>query len=119
MKKQTPEQEITKYRLEILYEIEDWKCMNKNGCNDPHWPDGCNMNLVRSHIIHGKRRIEELCEKHGFSLPSEYYLPTPPEVENNYMANLKQKERVKNLRRWGDNLTTKKAKYEEEQLRFT
>lgn len=49
-------------------------------------------------------------------LPEEYYLPTPPEVDNDYMANQKQKERVKRLIQQGHHLTRKKVKYDECQL---
>ena len=36
------------------------------------------MNLVRSHIINGKRRLEELCV--GIPLPAAYYIPTPDDL---------------------------------------
>ena len=28
-----------------------WNQIAQNGCSDPGWPDGVNMNLVRNHII--------------------------------------------------------------------
>ena len=80
----------------------------RNGCNDPFWPDGCNMNLTRNHIISYKRDIAELCEKAGMSLPEEYFLKIPPEVDDNYMANLKQQARVDRLKQQGDKLSLKK-----------
>lgn len=52
-------------------------------------------------------------------LPEEYFLPVPPEVPENYMANLKQKERAKRLRDFGDVLTTRKTKFDDDgQLSF-
>lgn len=50
------------------------------------------MNLTRNHVLSYKQQIRELCEENNISLPEEYYLPTPPEVDNNYMATLKQKK---------------------------
>ena len=29
-----------------------WNRIAQNGCSDPGWPDGVNMNLVRNHIIY-------------------------------------------------------------------
>lgn len=115
-KKKTPEQEIWELRVKIIQEITDWKYINKNGCNDPFWADGSNMNLVRNHIIYYKKQIREICEEYNLQIPGEVYIPTPPEVDENYMANLKQRERVNRLRREGDKLTTKKNNYSEEQL---
>lgn len=115
MKKENQAREIERLRKEIRDEIEHWKEINKNGCNDPFWPDGTNMNLTRNHIIYAKRQISEICERHGVTLPEEMYLPSPPEVNNYYMANLKQKRRVE-LIGHREKITTKKSKYDEEQL---
>lgn len=98
--------------------IYHWKSLNQNGCNDPSWPDGVNMNLVRNHIIWYKRRLREYCEEHQTPLPEEYYIPTPPEVDKNYMSNLKQESRVKRLLQMGDRLSLKKTKYDDNQLSF-
>lgn len=83
------------------------------------WPDGCNMNLTRNHIISYKRDIAELCEENGMPLPEEYFLKIPPEVDDNYMANLKQKARVERLKQQGDRLNQKKQKFVDDgQLEF-
>ncbi len=82
---------------EMRQSIQHWKDINQNGCNDPFWTDGTNMNLVRNHIIYYKRQLEDICQGKGCDLPEEYYLATPPEVDNKYMANLKQKDRVQRL----------------------
>lgn len=104
---------------EIIKSLEQWKDINDHGCNDPFWEDGCNMNLVRNHIIYFRRQIEDICIEKGLVLPEEYYLPIPPAVDEHYMANLRQKERVERLRQMGRNLTTKKTKFEDDgQLRF-
>ena len=82
--------ELEKYRKELVKDIERWQYINENGCNDPFWTDGSNMNLVRNHVIYHKRIIFDICQETGTPLPDEYYLVTPPEVSNYYMNNLKQ-----------------------------
>lgn len=63
MKENTPEQQLDLLCSQIIRERDHWNYINENGCNDPFWPDGCNMNLTRNHIISYKRDIAELCEK--------------------------------------------------------
>lgn len=119
MKKKTPEQEIKELREDIIRERNHWNYINENGCNDPFWPDGCNMNLTRNHIIYYRKEIEMLCEEHGLPLPEEYYLKVPPVVDDNYMANLKQEKRVERLIQQGNRLTRKKTKFiDDGQLTF-
>lgn len=110
------ENQLEKYRKEVISEIKHWKDISKNGCNDPLWPDGCNMNLVRNHIIYAKRKMAELCSENNIPLPEEYYFSLPPKVDEGYMANLKQKERVNRLVRSGNELVIKKVKYDEYQM---
>lgn len=116
MKKKTPQQEFDDCRKGIIDSINRWKFINENGCNYPAWADGCNMNLVRNHILYYKRKISELCRQERFVLPEEYYLPTPPEVCNNFMANLNQKERVERIRQYGNGLATGRVDFNESQL---
>ena len=61
-----------------------WDFIRENGCSDPFWADGVNMNLVRNHIIYYKQQLSE--EATLFLLPEAYYREVPPEVDNNYMA---------------------------------
>lgn len=100
--------------------INRWKKIRDSGCSDPSWTDGCNMNLCRNHVISYKRRIREICSETGQPLPEEYYLPTPPEVSNRYMAkeSMKQERRVERLTFTGLPLETGKVKYDETQLSF-
>ena len=58
-----------------------WEYIYTHGCSDPFYEDGYNINLVRNHIIYGKRKLEEL----GY-LPEIYGRETHPEVDNKYMA---------------------------------
>lgn len=118
MKKKTIEQELTECRENIVSSIEHWEDINKNGCNDPTRQDGCNMNLVRNHILYYKRKIAEICGEKNISFPSEYYLPTPPEAEDSYMANLKQTSRVERIRKYGGKITADRVKFNKQQLSF-
>ena len=103
-----PEQEIKRLRKEIVQDLKHWQNLREYGCQDPFWADGVNMNLTRNHIIYYKMRLRELCP--DGSLPEEYYLPTPPEVDNNYLARKNEyfetrKERIESCPY--DKITTK------------
>lgn len=113
---QTAEDKVKECCQGIHREIEHWKDINQNGCNDPFWPDGFNMNLTRNHIISYQRQIHEICTENQLPLPEEYYLSIPPEVDNNYMANLKQKPRVERLRQLGRITTGRVFQYDENQM---
>ena len=104
------------YVNDIIKELVNWKYSNENGCQDPFWADGVNMNLIRNHIIYAKNQILELAEN-GEELPDEYYIPTPPEVDDNYIvkANKYYKVRSKRLEEQGEHLTHKKSEYNGEQ----
>lgn len=76
-------------RKEQLAEVireshEQWKRLWKNGGSDPFWSDGVNLNLVRNHIIYGRRLCEEELQEGDY--PEEYYLPLPEKVPSNYMV---------------------------------
>lgn len=116
--KETPEQEVKQYCGEIRKEISQWKEINQSGCNDPFWPDGVNMNLTRNHITYYQRLIRGICTENQLSLPEEYYFSLPPEVDMNYMANLKQKERVARIFYGGDVPVRKKYLYDKRQMSF-
>lgn len=63
-----------------------FKQIYDNGCSDPFWTDGVNINLVRNHIIYEKKVIEELYKENFIDIPDEYYYPTPKELPQNFMA---------------------------------
>jgi hypothetical protein len=113
---QTAEDKVKEYRQCIRREIEHWKVINQNGCNDPFWSDGCNMNLTRNHIIYYQSKMREACTENQLPLPEEYYLSLPPKVDNNYMANLKQKPWVERLRQLGRIMTGRIYQYDENQM---
>jgi hypothetical protein len=86
LKKQTPESQIAEYALCIKKELEHWNHLYHIGGQDPFWHDGTGMNLTRNHIISYKMDIQKLCEEYALPVPPEANLPTPREVETNYMA---------------------------------
>lgn len=117
-KEKTPEQSLQDECHELLKEVAHWKDICENGCNDPFWPDGTDMNLIRNHIIYHKWKIEFWCNALELAFPGEYYIPTPPEVSDCYMANLKQKERVNRISSGGRILVTEKPIYDDSQMSF-
>mgnify|MGYP001623348840 FL=1 len=118
MKRQTPQQTLEIYKSGITDSIQRWKFLDTHGGSDPFWSDGCNMNLVRNHILYYRRQLELLCESEKWGLPSEYYLPLPPIVPDTYMANKKQKERIQKLAAYNRMLTFEKVAYDDSQLSF-
>lgn len=120
-RKNTPEQEMESERIGLINSIQRWKHLKEFGGQDPFWTDGVNMNLVRNHVIYAKNKIYAISKKYKLPIPDEFYLQTPPEVDDLYMANLDQKERVDRLRqldRSGKGLTTKCKSYDDKQMSF-
>lgn len=76
----------TDYGKQIRERLERWEHIQKYGAGDPLWCDGVNANLVRNHIIYYKRMCEEELQPEDY--PAEYYLETPPKVDNNFMASV-------------------------------
>ena len=56
------------------------------GGTDPFWSDGVNLDLKRNHILYGKRKIEELCNEYGLTLPDIFFKRTPNMVDMDYQA---------------------------------
>lgn len=61
MKENTPEQQLDLLCSQIIRERDHWNYINENGCNDPFWPDGSNINLTRNHIIQCEFETESTC----------------------------------------------------------
>lgn len=108
MKHLTIAQQISKAKAELQRDIDRWNEINQSGCNDPFWPDGTNMNLVRNHIIFDLRRLAELEQKpvqlsvFMFTDPLHHSIDDvmgdkriPPLVADDYMV----KDRFENHRR--------------------
>lgn len=74
--------------VQLIESFIRWEYLHKYGGSDPFYSDGCNLNLVRNHIIHHKSKIAE--EHPDGNYPDIYYQKTPLEVKNNYMAQADQ-----------------------------
>ena len=107
-KNSSPNDELERLLASHEERYSTWHRYNELGGSDPTWPDGANMNLVRNHIIYDKERLKELIP--DGNLPAEYYLPTPPVVDNNYLAPKGEyfKQRLKRLNETKERVTTVK-----------
>ena len=54
------EEQLCNLNRQIAEAVAHWKDIKENGCHDPFWPDGVNMNLVRNHIIYYLNQIADL-----------------------------------------------------------
>lgn len=88
-KSKAPQEQMQEAVAELVERYNRWQDLYKNGCFDPNYCDGANLNLVRNHIQFAKRKIEKLVEEHKeLSFPAEYEkIEIPQEVSNDYMAN--------------------------------
>jgi hypothetical protein len=84
--KQGPRAKLVKMTTELEKRFERWSVIIESGANDPCCSDGVDANLVRNHIIVGKRRIIKLCTENDISLPEIVNRPTPEEISNSFMA---------------------------------
>lgn len=84
------ERSIEEIQAMIDREFEHWNDMCANGCNDPNWHDGVNMNLTRNHILYYYRILDGKTEQGEqltlFSAITTDRRPVPPEVPQDYMA---------------------------------
>ena len=88
--------QIATLEAQVQADVAHWHDLLANGCSDPFWPDGVNMNLVRNHIIYGLRQIAELRASQGqlsmFDAPAPEVGDAmqdkriPPMVDDGYMA---------------------------------
>lgn len=82
-KQKSPEERLKEARASSAESQKHWLDIYENGCSDPTWPDGVNLNLVRNHIIHYQGIIRECCDELGVE-----YTETdiPPQVDADYIA---------------------------------
>lgn len=61
MSRYIPPEEMSEAQIreQLDAEYKHWDDLKKNGCSDPAWPDGVNLNLVRNHIIYWYRLLRE------------------------------------------------------------
>ena len=69
---------------ELKEDFERYQYVLENGSNDPLWSDGVNLNLIRNHIIHHKKIIENKFVNESY--PAIYFQPTPDEVDSDFMV---------------------------------
>lgn len=67
-----------------------WEEIYSNGCRDPCWSDGCNLNLVRNHIISYRKQIESYCAENSVESPPILLRELPPKLSDDYMAKAEQ-----------------------------
>lgn len=70
----------------IRASYKQWNEIADHGCSDPFWEDGCNLNLIRNHIIGLKSQISEQAREEMKPVPGEVYWALPPKVPNNFMV---------------------------------
>lgn len=91
-------QKIAEVEAELEKDISRWNEIYTNGCSDPFWPDGVNLELKRNHIINDLRMLSELNDQptqlsmfqiafDGTANPDFMDDPRiPPKVLQDYMA---------------------------------
>lgn len=114
MGKYIPPDKMTAEQIqaEIDHEFAVWNDIARNGCSDPFWPDGVNMNLTRNHIIYYYRLLHERrtaqTQLSLFDSPDGVgERPVPPKVPDTYMvAGCHHSERLDKYTRhdlvWGE-----------------
>lgn len=72
------------YEKQLRASFDHWQNLYEYGGQDPFWPDGALLNLVRNHIYYYKYKIEETMEPKAY--PEIYHRAIPPEVPKDYIA---------------------------------
>ncbi len=84
-KKQTvPNSIVLGQRLHSDYKR--WVQIFTEGCSDPTYCDGVNVDLVRNHIFYDKAVIEKNLQHNYMAYPDEYFYPDPIELPQTFMA---------------------------------
>ena len=79
-------------QAQIVQAFQQWNYIACNGCSDPNWPDGANMNLIRNHIINWYRLLDERRVADAQTSLFDCHVadatrrPVPPEVPDQYMV---------------------------------
>ena len=111
MEKYIPPEKMTVEQIQanIDERFRAWDKIAQNGCSDPFWPDGVNLNLIRNHIIYYYGLLHERqagqVQISLFDAPASVQeCPIPPEVPDNYMvAGCEHSHRL-DKSGWGDKL---------------
>lgn len=87
---------VEELEKDLHNELHRWNTLYNFGGNDPSWPDGVNLNLVRNHILY---LVEKLDAARGeetqlsffeSSVQSDTQHCIPSKVEDSYMAQPEQ-----------------------------
>lgn len=100
------------YGTELLSEYSRWKKIFDEGCSDPSWEDGVNINLTRDHILYTKGEIQRHLKDNFIAYPDSFFYPEPTQLPNNFMA----VDRY--MPRFGKTLTATKNLSYNEAIRF-
>ncbi len=84
-KKESPEEKAESLAKSIRDGVERWNTVKAKGTRDPFYPDGVNLNLIRTGIIAHKMQLKELC-KSLKKCPKEARVKIPKAVPEDYMA---------------------------------
>lgn len=96
--KKSVEEKLAEANAELENDLARWKDIYENGCSDPFWSDGVNLNLKRNHILFDVGLIYELEHTphqlsmfgpEGATVTSKDWLNDPripPKVSLDYMA---------------------------------
>lgn len=71
---------------ELIDRYTRWSHIYHNGCSDPSYEDGVNLNLVRNHIIYAKKDCEKFLGDNLHLYPDSYFFPDPVQLPNDFMA---------------------------------
>lgn len=63
-----------------------WVHIFFNGCTDPTYHDGVNIDLVRNHIFYEKSQVEKILGHNYMAYPDEYFYPDPIKLPQEFMA---------------------------------
>ena len=82
----TPAEKLKALVAECKERYDHWNKEREEGCSDPNWSDGENLNLVRNHISYFKREIRRICDENNFIVPAVYYHALPPEMPTDFFV---------------------------------
>lgn len=54
-----PEERLKQLEDNFVKETQEWEYIHEYGCQDPFWPDGTNLNLIRNHCIYFIEQIKK------------------------------------------------------------
>ena len=103
-RKLTPAQELREHVNKLAERYSHWEKERRDGCVDPNWSDGVNLNLMRNHIINFKRQIRRTCDNFNLPIPAIYFKALPPEMPADFFVmdgknyNPNRVSRIMNLR---------------------